>query len=205
MTASRRPAAALVLGLVLAAGIGLGFGARSAFLPPNAEPASPSTHLVSADPRGLVLQPADVPAEYTIYEDSNASDPGQTHPRARYAVVVTRQAAPRYLTESGVNVYADPDLAAQALRKLLGTGKFGTELPMRGTLGNEARLFAAKDKGLVVASALWRDRNVVAFIFVYNPYPESLAEPEVDRLARANAYDDALGLAFAVEEHVKRA
>src|SRR5262249_61208814 len=95
--------------------------------------------------------------------------------------------------------------AEQALRNLLGAGKLGAELPMRAPLGNEARLYAAKDKGLVIASALWRDRNVVAFIFVYNPYPESLAEPEVDRLARANAYDDALGLAFAVEERVKRA
>ena len=201
------PSIAVVLGLVLVVGMGLGFAARAVFWAPAEQtPASAAvTALIHEDPQALVLQPSDVGADYTIYEDSGASDPGQTGARARYAVRMTRKGAPKYLTEVGVNLYDGRTQAAAALQKLLGLGKFGTELPMRGSLADEARLFAAKDPGIVIASLLWRDRNAVAFVFVYNPYPETVPQPEVDRLARANAYDDALGLATAVEEHIKRA
>lgn len=201
------PPIGVALGLVLAVGMGLGFATRAVFWAPRDQaPASAAaTGLVHEDPRALVLQPSDVGADYTIYEDRGASDPGQTSARARYAISMTRQGAPRYLTEAGVNLYDDRTQAAAALRKLLGLGRFGTELPMRGSLADEAHLFAAKDPGIVIASLLWRDRNAVAFVFVYNPYPETVPQAEVDRLARANAYDDAMRLAYAVEEHIKRA
>jgi hypothetical protein len=201
------PPIAVALLLVLAVGIGLGFAARAVFWAPgDRAPASTAvTDLVHDDPHGLVLQPSDVGADYTIYEARGASDPGQTSARARFAISMTRTDTPKYLTEAGVNLYSDRTQATAALRKLLGLGRYGTELPMRGSLADEPHLFAAKDPGVVIASLLWRDRNVVAFVFVYNPYPEAVPQTEVDRLARANAYDDAMGLAYAMEEHIKRA
>lgn len=201
------PPIAVALGLVLAVGIGLGFAARAALSAPGARaPASAAAaDLVHEDPSALVLQPSDVGADYTIYEDRGASDPGQTGARARFAINLTRTGSPTYQTEAGVNLYDDRTQAAAALRKLLGLGRYGTELPLRGSLGDEAHLFAAKASGTVIASLLWRDRNVVAFVFVYNPYPDAVPQAEVDRLARANAYDDALGLADAMEKHIKLA
>ena len=189
---------------VLVVGVGIGFATRANFWESrdSAAPGRPAGE-VRAAPQALVVQPADVSPSYTINEDANPSDPGNTNARARYSVVITRKDAPHYLAENGVNLYDSDAQAAAALHKLLGVGKFGTELPMRGALGDEAHLYAARDRGVVIGSVLWRQRNSVSFLFVYNPYPDAVPVDQVDRLARANAYDDTLGFAESVSAHLR--
>jgi hypothetical protein len=160
---------------------------------------------VTGDPKGLVLQPGDVGSAYTLFIESPPPDPANTHPLAHYGVVLRRADEPSYLAESDVSRYASPEQAAAALKALLSVGKFGAELPIHGSIGDEAHLYAAKDQGVVVGSVLWRDRNVVAWIFVYNPYPDSLPADVVDTVARGNAYDDAMGYAEIVEGHIAAA
>lgn len=185
-------------------GIGIGFATRAGLWESRdrTAPGGAASGEVRGAPQGLVVQPADVPPSYRINEDTNSSDPGNTNARARYSVAITRQDAPRYRAENGVNLYANDAQAAAALHKLLGVGRFGTELPMRGALGDEAHLYAARDRGVVIGSVLWRQRNAVGFLFVYNPYPDTVPEDQVDRVARANAYDDTLGLAESVSAHL---
>lgn len=158
---------------------------------------------VQTDPRFLVVQAQDVPADYSVYADPNPADPGHTNPTHQYAVAMTQKGVPAYLAESGVNLYASRALTGAALKTMLSLGSFGAELPLHGTLGEEAHLFAAKDQGVVAASLLWRDRNAVAFIFLYNPYSDSTPAAEVDRIARGNAYDNALSLATVVEGRIR--
>ncbi len=189
----------IVLGLALGATAGHVFWAAPA---PSAANAQPAPSLVTAEPKSLVVQPVDVPSGYTLFVESPPPDPAGTHPQSHYGVVVRRPDEPAYLAESDVSLYRSPEQAAAALKALLGVGKFGAELPLHGGLGSDGHLFAAKDKGVVVGSVLWRDRNAVAWVFVYNPYPDSLPADVVDMVARGNAYDDAIGYAEIVEGHL---
>jgi hypothetical protein len=203
-----RVAEAVLLFLVLGAGLGLGIVLRDAFgpSPPAASPAT-APGLVQADPRSLVTQSADLPPQFLIEGDPSAPDPGPTHPKRSYLVTISRSDAVGYAAQSAVNLYATEADARTAMRTLLGLGQFGSELPMHESLGDEAHLFAAKagDRPLVVGSVLWRDRNVVGYVFVYNPYPAQVPPDAVERLARANAYDDTMGIAIPVERRVRAA
>jgi hypothetical protein len=174
---------------------------------PSLSPAATAGHgaLVQADPRSLVTQPDDLPSQYTIQGDPQAPDPGSTHPKQRYSVTISRTDVPRYAAQSAVNIYVSDKEARDALRSLLAVGKFGSELPLHESIGDEAHLFAARagDRSVVVGSILWRDRNAVAYVFVYNPYPDQLPPDVVQRLARANAYDDTMGIAHPIEQRIK--
>lgn len=197
--------AALLL-LVMVSGVAVGLALH---LPPatSVPAAGQATHptLVVADPRTLVTQPGDLPAVYSIASDAQAADPGQTHPKQRYAVTISRSDLPDYAAQAAVNSYASEEEARVALRTLLGVGQFGSELPMHDSLGDEAHLFAARagDRSLVIGSVLWRDRNVIAYVFVYNPYSAQVPADVLERLARANAYDDTMGFAVPVERRIK--
>ncbi len=207
MTRSRT-AEVVLLFLVLGAGVGLGLVLRETLGPGvGSSPSAGGPRLIRADPRELVTQPADLPGQYTIQGDPAAPDPGQTHPSQRYSVTISRSDQPEYAAQSGANLYASENDARTGLRRLLGLGQFGSELPLHESVGEEAHLFAAKagDRSLVVGSLLWRDRNVVAYVFVYNPYPELLPATAVERLARANAYDDTVGIALPIERRVRSA
>lgn len=198
----------LALLLALAAGIGLGFAARSVFFEavgsaPQLATRAPGN--IRADPRDLVVQPSQVPASYALYADTRSTDPANTNAKARYVVALSREGSPKYLAECGVSLYATPEQAAAALHSMLSLGSYGTELPPHESLGEEAHLFAARDSQRVIGSVLWRDRNAVAFVFVYNPYAGSTPSEELDQLARGNAYDDTLGFAYAVEDNLKKA
>ena len=119
-------------------------------------------------------------------------------------MTISRSDLVAYAAQSAVNRYATEADARAALRTLLGLGQFGSELPRHESLGDEAHLFAAKagDRSLVVGSVLWRDRNVVGYVFVYNPYPAEVPADAIERLARANAYDDTMGIAIPVERRI---
>jgi hypothetical protein len=199
-----RQAALLVL--VLGTGLAVGLALREVFGPGVAPPATPA-HLgpVQADPRSLVTQPDDLSRQYTIVGDPKAPDPGSIHPKQRYSVSISRADVPRYAAQAAVNVYSGDTEAGEALRSLLAVGQFGSELPLHESMGAEGHLFAARagDRLVVVGSILWRDRNVVAYVFVYNPYPDQLPADVVERLARANAYDDTTGIARPIEQRVK--
>jgi hypothetical protein len=198
-----RPAAAAALGVALGLAVGAPAGHILWAAPaPVVATARSAPREVTGDPKGLVLQPGDVSSAYTLFIESPPPDPANTHPLANYGVVLRRADEPSYLAESDVSRYASPEQAAAALKALLGVGKFGAELPIHGSLGDEAHLYAAKDQGVVVGSVLWRDRNVVAWVFVYNPYAASLPADVVDTVARGNAYDDAMGYAEIVEGHI---
>jgi hypothetical protein len=192
--------------LVLVTGLAVGLILRGVFSPGGVPASPPATaSIVQADPRSLVTQTDDLPGKYTIQGDQAAPDPGSTHPKQRYSVTISRTDVPRYAAQSAVNVYASETEARGALRSLLGVGQFGSELPLHESLGGEGHLFAARagDRLVVVGSVLWRDRNVVAYVFVYNPYPDQLPADVVERLARANAYDDTMGIAHPIEQRIK--
>jgi hypothetical protein len=206
-TVSRRPpvgpAAAAALGVALGVAVGATAGHVFWAAPaPAVATARSAPREVMGDPQRLVLQPGDVGSAYTLFIESPPSDPANTHPIALYGVVLRRADEPSYLAESDVSRYASPEQAAAALKALLGVGKFGVELPIHGSIGDEAHLYAAKAQGVVVGSVLWRDRNVVAWVFVYNPYADSLPADVVDMVARGNAYDDTIGYAEIVEGHI---
>lgn len=195
-----------LLFFVLGAGVALGLVLRQVLLPGS--PAAPSANrpaVVQADPRTLVTQPEDLPRQYVIQGDPEAADPGATHPRQRYSVTISRSDVAGYAAQAAVNLYASEDEARAALRTLLGLGQFGSELPLHETLGDEGHLYAARagDRPLVVGSVIWRDRNLVAYVFVYSPYPDQVPPDAVERLARANAYDDTMGVALPIERRVK--
>ena len=195
----------VALVLVLLVGLAVGFVARAVFFTPAPPAPTAAPNLVRADPSALVVQPRDVPSSYRIAADPNAPEPGQTHPKAHYSVTLSRNDSSRYLAQCAVAVYSSTTAAQSALKTLLGLGQFGTELPLLAALGEDGHLFAANDpkSGVVVGSVLWRDRNVVAYIFVYNPYEASTPAAEIERLARGNAYDDTFALASRTEEHIK--
>ncbi|MEP7105587.1 MAG: hypothetical protein ABI838_07055 [Chloroflexota bacterium] len=203
-----RVAEGVLLFLVLGAGLGLGLVLRDAFGTGAAPAAAPAAHdLVHADPRSLVTQAQDLPSQYLIQGDPSAPDPGSTHPKQSYLVTISRSDVVAYAAQSAVSLYATAADARAALQTLLGLGQFGSELPMHESLGDEAHLFAAKagDRSLVVGSLLWRDRNVIGYVFVYNPFPAGVPPDAVERLARANAYDDTVGIAIPVLQRVKAA
>ena len=186
----------------MALGLAVGATVDHVVWAPAVTSARSAPRQVTADPKGLVVQPGDVGAAYTLFAESPPPDPANTHPLAHYGVVLRRQDEPSYLAESDVSRYGSVAEAAAALKALLGAGKFGAELTLHGGVGDEAHLYAAKDQGVVVGSVLWRDRNVVAWVFVYSPYAGSLPADVVDTIARANAYDDAMGYATIVEGHI---
>jgi len=201
-----RPAQLGVLLLVLVTGTAVGWvlqTASTASIPPAGPAARPA--LVQADPRTLVTQPADPPRTYVIEGDQQAADPGQTHPRQQYSVTISRSDVPTYAAQAAVNLYSSEVEARAAMTTLRGLGQFGSELPMHDSLGDEAHLFAARagDRSLVIGSVLWRDRNVVGYVFVYNPYPDNLPADAIERLARGNAYDDTMGIAIPIQRRIR--
>jgi hypothetical protein len=192
------------LALALAAGLAVGFIAHAVFFAPVPAPAAPASRLVMTDPSKLVVQPEDLPPSYRVGEEQGAAQPVDTHPRARYSITISRTDSSHYLAQCAVNTYESMDKARAALQALLGVGQFGTELALHRALGDEGHLYAAKDEKamVVIGSALWRERNAVAYVFVYNPYSSSTPAEELDRLARGNAYDDTLALATRMAERI---
>jgi len=201
-----RPAQLGVLVLVLVSGMGVGWVLEAASTA-SVQPAGPAARpaLVRTDPRTLVTQPADLPRTYVIEGDQQAADPGQTHPRQQYSVTISRSDVPTYAAQAAVNLYSSEVEARAAMTTLRGLGQFGSELPMHDSLGDEAHLFAARagDRSLVIGSVLWRDRNVVGYVFVYNPYPDNLPADAIERLARGNAYDDTMGIAIPIQRRIR--
>jgi hypothetical protein len=139
------------------------------------DPGSPAAVRAGQNLTPLVMQPGDLPAEYSVYSTGKTEaafpDTPEAHDQlVNSRVVVLKTNDNKHVYSNGILVFADVDHAKKAYLGIIQGNRPNTVVPLGINLGDET--YAMQDlvtndslpRGVSIGMVLWRDHETVMYV-----------------------------------------